>query len=58
MKIILEIKGRLLISKITTITLANAFVHSHLDYCNSLFHGLPKHSIHCLKKKYKTQLFV
>ena len=41
---------RPLISKTATITLANAFVHSHLDYCNSLFYGFPKYSIHRLKK--------
>ena len=35
------------ISKTAAITLANAFVHSHLDFCNSLFYGLPKYSIHC-----------
>ena len=34
------------ISKTAAITLANAFVHSHLHYCNSLFYGLPKYSIH------------
>ena len=39
---------RPLISKTAAITLANAFVHSHLDYYNSLFYGLPKYSIHCL----------
>ena len=41
---------RPLISKTAAITLANAFVHSHLDYCNSLFYGLPKYSIHRLQK--------
>ena len=35
-----------LIFKTAAITLANAFVHSHLDNCNSLFYGLPKYSIH------------
>ena len=39
-----------LISKVATITLANAFLHSHLDCCNSLFYGLPKYSIHHLQK--------
>ena len=48
---------RPLISKTAAMTLVNAFVHSHLDYCNSLFYGLPKYSIHSLKK-YKTQLLV
>ena len=41
---------RPLISKNAAITLANAFVHSHLDNSNSLFYGLPKYSIHRLKK--------
>ena len=36
------------ISKTAAITLANALVHSHLDYCNSLFYGLSKYYIHCL----------
>ena len=39
-----------LISKTASITLANVFVHSHLDYCNSLFYGLPKYNIYCLQK--------
>ena len=39
-----------LISNTMAIILANAFVHSYLDYCNNLFHGLPKYSIHCLQK--------
>ena len=30
------------ISKTAAITLANAFVHSYLDYCVSLFYGLPQ----------------
>ena len=36
----------LVISKTAAITLINDFVHSRLDYCNSLFYGLPKYSIH------------
>ena len=32
---------RPLISKTDSITLNNIFVHSHLEYCNSLFYGLP-----------------
>ena len=48
---------RPLISKITTITLPNAFIHFHLHYYNSLFYGLPKYSIHRLQK-YETQLLV
>ena len=43
-------RTRRLISKTAAITLANAFVHSHLDFCNSLFYGLPKYSIHRLQK--------
>ena len=38
------------IAKTAAITLANAFVHSCLDFCNSLFDGLSKYSIHSLKK--------
>ena len=38
------------ISKTATITIANAFEHSHFDLCNSLFNGLPKYSIHRLQK--------
>ena len=37
------------ISKIAAITLANAFVHSNLDFSNSLFYGLPKYSIYRLQ---------
>ena len=36
------------------ITLSNAFVHSHLDFCNSFFYGLPKYSIHRLQKVQNT----
>ena len=39
-----------LISKTTAITLANAFVHSHLDYYDSLFYSLLKYYIHRLQK--------
>ena len=38
------------ISKTAAITFANAFVHSRLDFCNSLFYGLPIYAIHCLQK--------
>ena len=41
---------RFSIFKTAAITLANAFVHSHLGYCNSLFYGFPKYSIHRLQK--------
>ena len=37
---------RPLISKTAAITLAKAFVHSHLDYSNSLFYDFPKYFIH------------
>ena len=42
------------ISKTAAIMLANAFVHSRLDFCNSLFYGLPKYSIHRLQKVQNT----
>ena len=42
------------ISKPATITLANAFVHSHLNFCNNLFYILPKYSIHPLQKVQNT----
>ena len=38
------------ISKTAAITLANAFVHSRLDFYYSLFCGLPKYSIHHQQK--------
>ena len=38
----------LLSQKTAAITLANAFVHSRLDFCNSFFYGLSKYSIHRL----------
>ena len=41
---------RLLISKTAAITSANSFIHSLLDYYNSLFYGLPNYSIHRLQK--------
>ena len=41
-------------SKTAAITLANAFVHSHLDFCNSLLYGLHKYSIHRLQKVQNT----
>ena len=42
------------ISKTAAITLVNAFIHSHLDFCKSLFYGLPKYFIHCLQKVLNT----
>ena len=36
------------------ITLTSAVVHSHLYYCNNFFYGLPKYSIHRLKKVQNT----
>ena len=45
---------RPLLSKTATIILANSSIHSHLDYCNSLFYGLPNYSIHCLQKVQNT----
>ena len=39
-----------LISKTAAITLANSFIHSCIDCCNSLFYGLPNYSIHRLQK--------
>ena len=39
-----------LISKTTAITLANSIIHFRLDYCNSLFYGLPNYSIPSLQK--------
>ena len=32
------------------ISFANALIHSHIDYCNNLLHGLPKYTLHCLQK--------
>ena len=33
----------------TTATIATSLVHSRLDYCNSLYHGLPLTQIKCLQ---------
>ena len=41
---------RSFISKSAAIIFAKAFIHSHIDYCNSLFYGLPKYSINRLQK--------
>ena len=41
-------------SKTVAITLANLFIHSRLDYCNSLFYGLPHYSIYRLLKVQNT----
>ena len=43
-----------LISKTVVITLANSFIHSRLDHCNSQLYGLPNYSIHCLQKVQNT----
>ena len=43
-----------LISKTAAITLANSFIHSRLDNCNSLFYGLPNYYIHHLQKVQNT----
>ena len=45
------------IAKSAAIIFANAFIHSRIDYCNSLFYGLPKYSINRLQN-YKTHLLV
>ena len=42
------------ISKTAALMLAYAFVYSHLDFCYSLFHGLPKYSIHRLQNVQNT----
>ena len=47
---------RSFIPKSAAIIFANAFMHSCINYCNSLFYGLPKYSI--AYKKYKTQLLI
>ena len=43
-------RNRPLISETAAITLANSFIHSRVDYCNSLFYGLTNYSIHRLQK--------
>ena len=45
------------ISKTAALTLANAFVHTHFDYCNSLFMVI-LNTLFIAYKKYKTQLLV
>ena len=45
---------RPLIFKTAAITLANSFLHSRPDYCNSLFYGLPNYFIHRLQKVQNT----
>ena len=45
---------RPLISKTAAITLAESFIHSRLDYCNSLFYGLPNYSVHRLQNVQNT----
>ena len=46
---------RPLISKTAAITSANSFIHSRLDYCNSLFYGPSHYSTHRLPR-FKIQL--
>ena len=41
---------RSFIPKSAAIIFANAFIHSRINYCNSLFYSLPKYSINCLQK--------
>ena len=41
---------RSFIPKSAAIIFANAFIHACIDYCNSLFCGLPKYSINRLQK--------
>ena len=38
------------IPKTVAITFANAFMHSRIDYSNSLLYGFPKYSLHHLQK--------
>ena len=38
------------IPKSAAITFANAFIHSRIDYCNSLFYDLLKYFINYLQK--------
>ena len=47
---------RPLISKAAAITLANSFIHSRLDYCNSLFYDLPIITPSTVCKRFKIQL--
>ena len=46
---------RSLISRTADITLAHSFIHSCLDYFNSLFYGIPNYSI-TISKRFKIQL--
>ena len=39
--------------KSAAITFLNAFMHSRIDYCDSLLYGLPKYSLHRLQKLQK-----
>ena len=45
---------RPLIYKTAAITLANSFIHSRLDYYDSLLYDLPNYSIHRLQKVQNT----
>ena len=41
---------RSFIPKFAAKIFANASIHSCIDYCNSLLYGLPKYSLHRLRK--------
>ena len=45
---------RSFIPKSAAIIFASAFIYSRIDYCNSLFYGLPKYSINGLQKIQKS----
>ena len=49
---------RPLISKTAAITVAYAFIHSRLDYCNSLLYGLPNYSVCRLQKVQNTATLI
>ena len=42
--------------KTAAIILSNSFIHFCLDYCNSLFYGLPNYYIHCQQKVQNTAI--
>ena len=49
-------KIRKLLDRPTTANLTHAFVSSHLDYCNSIFSGLPHSYLYFHFKEYKILL--